>query len=194
MDVDAFLSKTIIIVSIVIIAFQSVEVEAPVKSFPKERYFENGGDIPKDILNIKEHINRIRKDFSDEQALEIADGIYDFSFEYDIDPKLLMAVIHVESYWDHKAVSRLGAKGLMQIMLTFPDGSPMWIDDLVEMGIIENGVDIFKIRNNIQAGAFILRYFMNESTTLEEVLIRYFGVYRVSYIRDIKKQLETISI
>ena len=194
MDVDAFLSKTIIIISIVIATFQSVEVEAPVKSFSKKAYFEDADYVPEIIMNIQGHIKSIRRDISDKQAFEIADSIYDFSFEYDIDPKLLMAVIHVESYWNHKAVSRLGAKGLMQIMLTFPNGSPMWVDDLIEEGIIENREDIFKIRNNIQAGAYILRYFMNESSTLERVLVRYYGARRMSYIRDIKKQLETISI
>ena len=194
MDVERFLTKTILITFISIMMFQSVEVEAPIKGFPKPVYFEDADYVPDIIISIQNHIKNIRSDMSDEQAFEIADSIYDFSFEYDIDPKLLMSVIHVESYWNHKAVSRLGARGLMQIMLYFPNGSPMWVDDLIGVGIIEDEEDIFKIRNNIQAGAYILRYFMNESNTLERVLIRYFGARRMSYIRDIKKQLGTISI
>jgi soluble lytic murein transglycosylase-like protein len=42
--------------------------------------------------------------------------IFTKSKEYEIEPSLVYAVIKVESNWDTKALSRSGAKGLMQLM------------------------------------------------------------------------------
>ncbi len=42
--------------------------------------------------------------------------IFTKSKKYEIEPSLVYAVIRVESNWDTKALSRSGAKGLMQLM------------------------------------------------------------------------------
>jgi hypothetical protein len=39
-----------------------------------------------------------------------------YSEQFDLDPHLVLAVIEVESGFNHQAVSRAGAQGLMQIM------------------------------------------------------------------------------
>jgi len=39
-----------------------------------------------------------------------------YAEQYNIDPNLVMAVIRTESCFDRKAVSRVGARGLMQLM------------------------------------------------------------------------------
>jgi soluble lytic murein transglycosylase-like protein len=44
------------------------------------------------------------------------DTIKEISSLYDVDPELVKAVIQVESNYNHRAVSRKGAKGLMQLM------------------------------------------------------------------------------
>jgi soluble lytic murein transglycosylase-like protein len=46
----------------------------------------------------------------------LAHAILDASKQYDIDPSLVLAVIHVESRYDAFAVSPVGALGLMQIL------------------------------------------------------------------------------
>ena len=47
---------------------------------------------------------------------EYSDIIRQASKRFEIDPHLIRAIIQAESAFDHKAVSRVGAKGLMQLM------------------------------------------------------------------------------
>lgn len=42
--------------------------------------------------------------------------IEEMALQYDIDPEFIQAVIATESCYDHQAVSRVGAQGLMQLM------------------------------------------------------------------------------
>lgn len=42
--------------------------------------------------------------------------IEEMALKYDIEPEFIQAVIATESCYDHKAVSRVGAQGLMQLM------------------------------------------------------------------------------
>jgi len=43
-------------------------------------------------------------------------AIRKFARQYDIEPSLVKAIMHAESYFNPKAVSRTGAQGLMQLM------------------------------------------------------------------------------
>lgn len=47
---------------------------------------------------------------------EIRSIVHDKASQYQVDPALVMAVIHTESSFDPRAVSSAGAKGLMQLM------------------------------------------------------------------------------
>lgn len=51
-----------------------------------------------------------------ERAEPYADTVRHFSHHYGVDPQLVRAVITVESCFDRFAVSRVGARGLMQLM------------------------------------------------------------------------------
>jgi len=42
--------------------------------------------------------------------------VHEKATEYNIDPSLIKAVIKIESNWNHRAISRKGAIGLMQLM------------------------------------------------------------------------------
>ncbi len=72
--------------------------------------------------------------------------IHHYSKLYDVDPLLVRAVIEVESNFDPKAVSRNGAKGLMQI-------NPITAKHL---GLN----DVFDIGENIEGGVRYLRYLL----------------------------------
>lgn len=79
-------------------------------------------------------------------------------------PELVLAVIEVESNFDRFAISRAGARGLMQVM-------PFWIDE-----IGRPGDNLFQIRTNLRFGCAILRYYLErENGNIQRALARYNG-------------------
>ena len=72
--------------------------------------------------------------------------IHYFSKHYGVDPLLVRALIEVESEFNPRAVSRMGAKGLMQI-------NPLTAKHL---GIS----DVFDVRENIKGGVRYLRHLL----------------------------------
>lgn len=53
---------------------------------------------------------------SEAQALRTAQALCDEARQLGYDPLLFLAVIHIESYYNHLAISPVGAEGLMQLM------------------------------------------------------------------------------
>ena len=79
-------------------------------------------------------------------------------------PGLVLALIHVESRFDHYAVSSAGAVGLMQVM-------PFWPEQL---GMKRN--ELTHIPQNIRMGCAILRFYLRkESNSVTRALARYNG-------------------
>lgn len=84
-----------------------------------------------------------------------------------LDPHLVLAVIDVESKFRKYAVSRAGARGLMQVM-------PFWVKELGEA----NGPthNLFHERTNLRYGCTILRHYLDrERGNLANALGRYNG-------------------
>ncbi len=73
--------------------------------------------------------------------------IYTRAKKYELEPSLVSAVITIESNWDSKAISPVGAKGLMQLMPATAK----------EMGVS----DPFNPMENIDGGARYLRYLLD---------------------------------
>ena len=78
---------------------------------------------------------------------------------YQLDPRLIRAVISVESRFDSRAVSYKGASGLMQLIPS--TASELGVDD------------VFNPHQNILAGAQYLRILSDEFNSLESVLSAY---------------------
>ena len=71
-----------------------------------------------------------------------------YAEEYNLDENLVYSVIKAESKFDKDAVSRKGAKGLMQI----GDSTRDWAIEELEM----TEADIFKPQDNIRIGCWYL--------------------------------------
>lgn len=79
--------------------------------------------------------------------------------QYDLDPKLLHAVIQTESGGNPEAVSPAGAKGLMQLVDT----------TAADMGV----ADVFNPEENVNGGAKYLRLLLNRFGDLKHALAAY---------------------
>ena len=81
-----------------------------------------------------------------------------------LDPHLVLAVIDIESHFRKYAVSRAGARGLMQVM-------PFWVEQLG--GKADN---LFHERTNLRYGCVILRHCLDrERGNMSNALARYNG-------------------
>ncbi len=111
----------------------------------------------------------------------INNHIDEASQQYGIDPKLIQAVIRVESNFDPQAISPKGAQGLMQLM-------PQTARDLQVS-------DPFSPRDNIEGGVRYLRHLLdlfNQDVSL--ALAAYnAGPEKVNLYRGIPPYLETRS-
>jgi len=82
----------------------------------------------------------------------------------ELPPELIIALIDIESRFDHFAISRSGAQGLMQIM-------PFWLKEIGHPN--DNLMDI---DTNLRMGCTILKYYMDmEKGNIRRALARYNG-------------------
>ncbi|MEM8546909.1 MAG: lytic transglycosylase domain-containing protein [Pseudomonadota bacterium] len=114
---------------------------------------------------LKDMSTRIGRRISDtDERVQILRGVHREAQRVDLPPELVLAVIDVESNFDRFAVSRAGARGLMQIM-------PFWLD---EIGRPEDS--LFDIDTNLRMGCTILRHYYDmERGDLHRSLARYNG-------------------
>ncbi len=81
-----------------------------------------------------------------------------------LEPELVLGLIQVESAFNKYAVSRVGARGFMQVM-------PFWVK---ELGTKEH--NLFHLRTNLRYGCTILRHYLDiEKGDLFRALGRYNG-------------------
>lgn len=94
-------------------------------------------------LILMESVDRERERLGDPPAIRYNDAIVEAAELYGLDPHLIRAVIRAESQFNPTAVSRAGAKGLMQLMPSLAK----------ELEVL----DPFDPRQNIFGGARYLR-------------------------------------
>ncbi|MDA3869927.1 MAG: lytic transglycosylase domain-containing protein [Gammaproteobacteria bacterium] len=124
--------------------------------------FENRFDAEVWLVDMS---SRLKKFVDDEQQrLTLLRGIHREASRANLVPELVLAVIEIESHFDHFAISTAGAQGLMQVM-------PFW---LKEIGRPDD--NLVNINTNLRMGCTILRYYMDmEKNDLHKALARYNG-------------------
>ena len=101
---------------------------------------------------------------SPQERLRILTAIHREATLAELDPSLVLAVIHVESLFDTYAISRVGARGIMQVM-------PFWKH---EIGRPED--NLTDLDTNLRYGCTILRHYLDiERGTWRTALARYNG-------------------
>ena len=99
-----------------------------------------------------------------QQRYNILKHVHQEASRVNLQPELILSVIHVESNFDQYAISWVGARGLMQIM-------PFW---LKEIGHPRD--NLFDIKTNLRFGCTILSYYLKiEKGNLFRALGRYNG-------------------
>jgi len=100
------------------------------------------------------------------ERLQVLRRVHAIATEYKLNPQLVLSVIDVESRFDRFAISKAGARGLMQVM-------PFWRDE-----IGEPGDNLFDIDTNLRYGCAILKIYLDrEKQRLAPALARYNGSY-----------------
>ena len=110
---------------------------------------------------------------------EIVQAAIKYSDKYDLSPILVLSVVAAESQFYPFAVSKKDAKGLMQIN---PQAN---LQLLIQEGIFREAADIFDPDRNIEAGCFLLRKFIDDSTDFNTALDKYLGADSVLYKAEI---------
>ena len=109
--------------------------------------------------------NRLRIRVKDTNTrLSLLRSIHREASQAQLPPELVIALIDIESRFDHFAISRAGAQGLMQIM-------PFW---LKEIGHPED--NLMDVDTNLRMGCTILKYYLDiEKGNIRRALARYNG-------------------
>ncbi len=108
-----------------------------------------------------------RYQVTDGKARRIVDAAIRSAETHQLEPELILAIIAVESMFNERAVSRVGARGLMQVM------PGVHSDKVREIG---GRHALFDPAKNIYTGAQILSdYLDDQSGNLRRALLRYNG-------------------
>lgn len=97
------------------------------------------------------------------------DYIIKYSDQYDLDPKLVTAVVETESNFNPEAKSSVGALGLMQIM---PETGEE-IAKNFEQDYSEE--DLYDPETNIKFGTYYLRYLFDYYGSMDYAILAYNG-------------------
>jgi len=98
---------------------------------------------PLNELQIAAYVGELNPDLTDRQRTRIAAAVVKYSGKYELDPSLVLAVIHQESTARPWVRSAKGAVGLMQVMPHM-------------MGVLPVAGNLTSIESNIEAGCIIL--------------------------------------
>jgi soluble lytic murein transglycosylase-like protein len=118
---------------------------------------------------LTKYINKINKDISKEDTLQIVKSTMQWSKEFNVDPALLVAIQQTESKFDKYAISSAGAFGVMQVI-------PKWHLDKLQQAKKETGSpELFNIHTNIYLGTKVLKECLKQFNLQRNALLCYNG-------------------
>jgi len=129
-----------------------------------EDSFEDEFDAEVWLFEQATRLAKVAPHIPEDERFTILRLVHKEAKNFGLDPMLVLALINVESDFDHYAISSAGARGLMQVM-------PFWID---EIGEPED--NLHEIETNLRYGCAILSLYLEKEkkdTTL--ALARYNG-------------------
>lgn len=119
---------------------------------------------------------KLANDHLEKRARKVEDEVYKFANKHNLDPAMVFAIIHVESYFNPTAASHANAYGLMQLVPN-TGGRDAYRRIFGEDGIPTKEY-LFKPENNIQMGCTFIdiltsRYFerAEDKTTRQYLMI-----------------------
>ena len=126
--------------------------------------FEDRFDAEVWLVSKSGQLKRYIKD--EEKRLNLLRRIHKAATHAKLSPEIVLAVIQIESRFDPYALSRVGARGMMQVM-------PFWKN---EIGRPDD--NLMDVDTNLRYGCTILKYYLDkEKGHLTNALARYNGSY-----------------
>jgi len=116
------------------------------------------------LMDMSNRLNKHAKPIPLKERMELLKAVHREAIRAQLDPQLVLALIQTESDFNRFAVSKVGARGLMQIM-------PFWIN---EIGHQQD--NLFDIDTNLRYGCAILKIYLDrENNKVPQALARYYG-------------------
>lgn len=134
-----------------------------------ESFDKNSGKALHELLKIYAVIKPYRPEVKDSLVWAMAEAVFDESLRHSLDPMLVLAVIKVESRFDHAALSSKGARGLMQI-LPFVGNA---LAEELQLQRWEGEDSLDNPTLNIKLGVFYLSYLKKKFGDLNLALTAY---------------------
>lgn len=145
----------------------NVHVDSELRSYLSQAIgeadsFEDRFDAEVWLVDMSNRLQKIVK--NPERRLHILRGVHREASAAKLPPEIVLALIETESYFDHYAISRVGAQGLMQVM-------PFWKK---EIGRPDD--NLTDIATNLRYGCHILAFYLKkEKGNMRRALARYNG-------------------
>lgn len=141
---------------------QEASIEANVTEIPVPIIIidENSTDVKQEDSNktFEYFKNVLAKDIEEQEAKDILDSVVTISEKYEIDYRVILALIYTESNFNanikHKHSKVVGIGGIH---------TGVWAKPLKEAGIIDKAKDLNDTDKNIEATCFIFKHYLDKS-------------------------------
>lgn len=149
-------------------AQQYEQLSASVRASLSKSVADPSAPVPVDVSQdtwVKTVLPKVSARMKDaEAARDLLALVHYEALRAGLEPRLVLAIIDVESAFRKYAVSTAGARGYMQVM-------PFWVKEIGAAG-----QNLFHPRTNLRFGCVILRHYLQvESGNLYNALARYNG-------------------